>query len=61
MITSKSYSDIFPRDVEYFREKGWLKSPYYYGVNLNPLMKVAGQFFDTLGRKMTKSDSRKVE
>jgi len=58
---SKSYSDTFPRDVEYFGEKGWLNSPYYYNIRLNPLMKVAGWVFDTLGRKITKSDGRQDE
>ena len=58
-ITSKSYMDVFPRDVEYFREKDWLRTAYYYDVHLNPLMKISGRFFDALGRKMMKRDGRK--
>jgi multimeric flavodoxin WrbA len=57
-ITSKSYMDVFPRDVEYFRENDWLRTAYYYNVHLNPLMKIAGRFFDALGRKMMKGDGR---
>ena len=57
-ITSKSYMDMFPRDVEYFRENDWLSTVYYYDVHLNPLMKIAGRFFDALGRKMMNSDGR---
>ncbi|MFX1428334.1 MAG: flavodoxin family protein [Promethearchaeota archaeon] len=57
-ITSKSYMDVFPRDVEYFQENDWLKTAYYYDIHLNPLMKIAGRFFDALGRKMMKSNGR---
>jgi multimeric flavodoxin WrbA len=58
VIPSKSYMNVFPRDVEYFRENNWLSTAYYYDVHLNPLMKIAGRFFDTLGRKMMKNDGR---
>ncbi len=57
-MSSKSYTDVFPRDVEYFRENGWLKTAYYYDIRLNFLMKVAGRFFDALGRKMMNSGCR---
>jgi multimeric flavodoxin WrbA len=58
VINSKSYMDVFPRDVDYFRENNWLTTTYYYDVHLNPLMKIAGRFFDALGRKMMKSDGK---
>lgn len=57
-ITSKSFSDTFPRDLEYFQENDWLRSPYYYDVHLNPLRRVTGRFFDALGRKLMKSESQ---
>lgn len=53
-MRGKSYPETFPRDVEYFRERGWLESPYYYDVRLNPLLSAAGAGFDVLGRKITK-------
>jgi multimeric flavodoxin WrbA len=56
-ITSKSYMDSFPRDVEYFLENDWLRTVYYYDVHLNPLKKITGRFFDALGRKMMKSNN----
>ncbi len=61
VMKSKSYLEEFPRDVEYFREHGWLQSPYYYDVHLNPLKKVIGSLFDALGRKLVKKDDRLEE
>ncbi len=61
VMNSQSFLNTFPRDVEYFRERGWMKSPYYYRVHLNPLKKVIGRFFEALGRKMLKSDDRLEE
>jgi len=55
VIGSNSFSDTFPRDYDYFREKGWLSAPYYYDVHFNPFMKAFGMFFDAVGRKMTKN------
>ena len=40
------------RDYDYFQEKGWFKSPYYYETGLGPLKAAAGAFFDLLGRMM---------
>jgi hypothetical protein len=58
VMNSRSFLDIFPRDVEYFRENNWFKAPYYYDIHINPFMKVIGRLFDVLGRKMIKSDSK---
>jgi multimeric flavodoxin WrbA len=60
-ITSKSYMEVFPRDVEYFKEHNWLSTPYYYDVHLNPLKKFGGRFFDTLGRRLMKSDTTQYQ
>lgn len=50
---SRSFADMFPRDVAYFRDKGWLEAPYYYDVRLGPLKQAAGRIFDAAGRAMT--------
>ncbi len=34
------------RDYAYYRNNGWFKSNYYYPVQLNPIKKLAGNFFD---------------
>ncbi len=62
VMHSKSYADTFPRDIEYFQEKGWLTGPYYYDTHLNPLKKVTGRLFDALGRKLgAKSDEKQLQ
>ena len=38
------------RDYQYYRNKGWFKTDYYFPIQLNPLKKVAGNFFDFLFR-----------
>jgi multimeric flavodoxin WrbA len=40
------------RDYSYFSEKEWFTSDYYYPVQLNPVKKVLGKFFDFAARKM---------
>jgi multimeric flavodoxin WrbA len=55
---SKRFADVFPRDVGYFREKGWLEAPYYYDVRLDPLKRAAGLVFDAVGRAMMGSGNR---
>lgn len=40
------------RDYSYFTEKEWFSSDYYYPVQLNPVKKVLGKFFDFTARKM---------
>ena len=53
-ILGQSFPKTFPRDAEFFRERGWLEAPYYYQVRLNPLLAAAGAAFDALGRRMVK-------
>jgi multimeric flavodoxin WrbA len=36
------------RDYTYYTKNGWLESDYYYAVQLNPLKKLIGTFFDFL-------------
>jgi hypothetical protein len=40
------------RDYSYFTEKEWFTSDYYYPVQLNPVKKALGKFFDFAARKM---------
>ena len=42
------------RDYRYFKEKGWFKSDYYYATSLGFFKKMAGAFFDYLGRLSAK-------
>lgn len=41
-------------DYEYFREKGWFESDYYYETNLSPAKKLLGFLFDILGKQVGK-------
>lgn len=45
-------SDIKLYDYEYYKEKGWFKSDYYYDIHLNLIQKAIGRFSDFLGRKL---------
>ena len=42
------------RDYNYYMEKGWFESDYYYPVKLNPLKKLIGKLFDMIARKNNK-------
>lgn len=43
------------RDYTYYLEKGWLESDFYYDVQLNPLTKQIGRFFDWIALKTSNS------
>ncbi|MBP8717472.1 MAG: flavodoxin family protein [Candidatus Atribacteria bacterium] len=47
-------SDLKLYDYEYYKEKGWFKSGYYYDIHLDPIQRVIGGFSDFLGRKLFK-------
>lgn len=40
-------------DYRHYKEKGWFESDYYYQVSLNLTKKLAGRFFDFIGRRMS--------
>jgi hypothetical protein len=42
------------RDYNYFKERGWFESDYYYDTSLGPIKKAAGHLFDLFGRQMVK-------
>lgn len=46
----KPYLDMMPRDYEYYREKGWMESDYYYPVKLGLVKRLVGKFFDKRGK-----------
>jgi multimeric flavodoxin WrbA len=51
------------KDYQYYGDKGWLESDYFYPVRLNPMKKAAGRIFDsaqarkTLKRKKSAPDA----
>jgi hypothetical protein len=36
------------RDYTYYKKNGWFGSDYYYPIQLNPVKKLIGNFFDIL-------------
>lgn len=44
-------ADNSTRDYQYYSEKGWLESDYYYPTRLGVLKKTAGKFFDTMAAR----------
>ena len=48
------------RDYRYYKEKGWFESDYYYDVSLGLIKKLAGCFFDFLGKQMGKPRNTKL-
>jgi hypothetical protein len=41
------------RDYNYYTEKGWFNSDFYYPVKLSPVKKLLGLFFDGMARKLS--------
>lgn len=41
------------RDYNYYSEKGWFKSDFFYPVKLNPLKKISGKLFDKLAVRIS--------
>jgi NAD(P)H-dependent FMN reductase len=41
-------------DYRYYREKGWLRSDYFYPVRLGPAKKTLGALMDAVGRRMAR-------
>lgn len=56
--TKPFIADVMPRDYEYFKERGWLESPYFYDTKLNLVKRLIGAWADgqavKLGKKMKK-------
>lgn len=47
--------DDSSRDYQYFAEKGWFESDYFYPTRLGPLKKGAGKLFDAMQVRRTKA------
>lgn len=52
--TSLQSMDVRYFDYYYYKDKGWFESDYYHETNLGPIKKLAGCFFDFLGRQIVK-------
>lgn len=60
--TFKPYSeDIMPRDYEYFKEKGWMESDYYYETKLGIIKRAIGKMMDRQAAKMGEKMIREQE
>lgn len=46
------------RDYRYYRENGWFESDYYCDVPLGFINRLAGRFFDFLGRRIAEQQLR---
>ena len=46
------YIPFMAKDAEYYGEKGWMVSDYYYPVKISFLRKFIGRFFDGQGKKL---------
>lgn len=40
------------KDFNYYTEKGWFSSDFYYPVKLSPVKKLWGRFFDSMAQRM---------
>ncbi|MBV1757941.1 MAG: NAD(P)H-dependent oxidoreductase [Dethiosulfatibacter sp.] len=50
----KYFDEALEPDKRYFETKGWLDSDYYYEVEINPIKKLIGKFFDMMVRRMAR-------
>ena len=50
--TGLKYAKVKLYDYQYYKEKGWLESDYFYETTLGPVKKISGRLFDFMGRKM---------
>lgn len=51
----KYFDEALEPDKKYFEAKGWLDSDYYYDVEINPIKKIIGNFFDIMVRRMARN------
>ena len=52
----KYFDEALEPDKKYFEVKGWLESDYYYDVDINPIKRMVGKFFDIMVRRMARSN-----
>lgn len=53
---SHKYSNHENKDVQYFKERGWLESEYYYDTKLNIFKTSVGKLIDLYQKKKNKAD-----
>lgn len=56
--TNIRYLNQDSRDYQYYKEKGWLESSYYYAVKLGAFKKLAGSLFDSLAKLVIPREKR---
>ena len=54
-------TEFMPRDYEYFKERGWLKAPYYYKTKLSLFKKLFGAWIDRQGIKQGENMKKERE
>jgi len=52
---------VFPNDLAYWRDNGWLDQPYYYKCKINPFKKLIGAFFYCLLLKILRNAMKQHE
>jgi len=50
-----------PKDYQYFKEKGWLESPFFYDTKLSLVKRIAGAWADRQGIKFGEKIKRQKE
>lgn len=50
----KYFDEVLAPDKEYYENKGWFSSGYYYAVHLNMIEKLLGNLIDVMIRRMAK-------
>lgn len=51
-------AETFPCDHEYFKERGWLESDYFYEVRLDPFRRALGAFVDWQAGRMSRRQAQ---
>ncbi len=51
---------VSPRDYEYYSNKGWFGSEYYYPTRMGALTKAAGHLFDSIAVRIARSGKRQL-
>jgi len=57
-MAAKLDADESNRDHQYYKEKGWFESDYFYPTHLGLLKKAVGKFFDRLAERRIRARYR---
>jgi multimeric flavodoxin WrbA len=58
--TIKPYMEMMPINYEYYKEKGWVTSDYYYDVKLGYAKKIFGFFMDKQATRVGKKIKKEI-